>query len=343
VARPGFESHFGITYKNMGTTVMDGSVQLTLDAQMLLVNATPAPSQITGNVLTWNFTDLQLLEARSITVNILVQAIVPIGTELTSTADVNPVANDATPFNNHDTERITVVGSFDPNDKRVEPGEEMTLEQLADGVPLTYTIRFQNTGTFQADKVRITDQLSQLLDISTFQFLGSSHPCTFDLRGNGFLEFVFDMINLPDSTSDEAASHGFVKFSVLPRADLSVGALIQNTAYIYFDFNAPIVTNQVHTEIVMPTGVNAPASPTGHLNIYPNPNAGAFTVLFSSDAADIIELTVIDLQGRTVLQTFAETNSPTHIQLPDVPAGIYFLKGRSKGRLFAGRVVIHKP
>ncbi|MCF8247873.1 MAG: T9SS type A sorting domain-containing protein [Saprospiraceae bacterium] len=342
VPRPGFTSHYGISYKNVGTTVMNGQVQLTMDAQMNFVSADPAPSQVIGTQLIWDFDNLQLLETRSITVDVLVPASVPNGTELTSTVAVYPIVNDANPTNNQDAELVTVVGSFDPNDKRVEPGESLTLEDLAAGTPLTYTIRFQNTGTYQADRVRIVDQLSQLLDVSTFQFLASSHPCTFDIRGYGLLEFDFDMINLPDSTSNEQASHGFVKFSIRPRTDLTVGKLIQNKASIYFDFNLPIITNQVSTQIIELTQIATEIQSALGLHIFPNPNAGDFTVLLESTLDEALDVAVFDLQGRLVLQKNGLTNQPINLSMPEASSGIYFLKGKSGGKILAGRVLIQR-
>ena len=57
------------------------------------------------------------------------------------------------------------------------------------------------------------------------------------------VEFLFADIELPDSNVNEPASHGFVKFKIQQKAGNSSGTRIENTAAIYFDFNAPILTN----------------------------------------------------------------------------------------------------
>jgi hypothetical protein len=49
---------------------------------------------------------------------------------------------------------------------------------------------------------------------------------------------------LPDSTTDEPGSNGFITFTVDQVPDLSNGTIINNQADIYFDFNAPIITNE---------------------------------------------------------------------------------------------------
>ena len=48
---------------------------------------------------------------------------------------------------------------------------------------------------------------------------------------------------MPDSASDPLGSQGWLRFSVETYASLEQDDLLQSTASIYFDFNAPIVTN----------------------------------------------------------------------------------------------------
>ena len=48
---------------------------------------------------------------------------------------------------------------------------------------------------------------------------------------------------LPDSTCCEEDSHGLVSYLIRPLPDLDPGTVIENTAYIYFDNNPPIITN----------------------------------------------------------------------------------------------------
>jgi hypothetical protein len=48
---------------------------------------------------------------------------------------------------------------------------------------------------------------------------------------------------LPDSTTDEPGSQGYVIYRIKPLPTLAFGDVIENTASIYFDENPPIVTN----------------------------------------------------------------------------------------------------
>ncbi|MCI4669910.1 MAG: T9SS type A sorting domain-containing protein, partial [Bacteroidia bacterium] len=67
------------------------------------------------------------------------------------------------------------------------------------------------------------------------------------------VRFRFDPIFLPDSTTDLEGSNGFVKFGIQMMPGLPLGSTIENKAAIYFDFNAPIITNTVVHTLVEPT------------------------------------------------------------------------------------------
>ena len=137
-----------------------------------------------------------------------------------------------------------VTGSFDPNDKTGYPLGVSDSNYIAPNQDLQYVIRFQNTGTDTAFTVVITDTLSMDLNIFSVSPGHASHSYTFRMYGPRVLEWTFDNILLPDSNTNEPESHGFVVFKVAQNSNLLNGTRIQNAADIYFDFNAPVITNQ---------------------------------------------------------------------------------------------------
>lgn len=147
-----------------------------------------------------------------------------------------------------DIECWSVMGSYDPNDKLVRPigvGEEHCISAKDD---LEYVIRFQNTGNDTAFTVRITDMISPYLDMQTFESGVSSHPYKLEIYDKNVVEWTFSNILLVDSTTNEADSHGFVKFKIQQKEGNEEGTKLENQASIYFDFNEPIITNTVfHT------------------------------------------------------------------------------------------------
>ncbi|MEX2484172.1 MAG: T9SS type A sorting domain-containing protein [Brumimicrobium sp.] len=137
-----------------------------------------------------------------------------------------------------------VTGSYDPNDKRGFPLGVTNQNNIQPNQQLQYVVRFQNTGTDTAFTVVIRDTLDTDLNIFTVTPGVSSHNYTFRKYGPRVLEWTFDDIMLPDSTTNEPESNGFVTFTVDQVPDLPNGTIINNQADIYFDFNAPIITNE---------------------------------------------------------------------------------------------------
>jgi gliding motility-associated-like protein len=147
-----------------------------------------------------------------------------------------------------------IMDSYDPNDKQVFPTGVTSAHNIAGDEEMEYVIRFQNTGTDVAYNIVIRDELTPYFDLSTLTIGASSHPCTTTVEGEGTPELVwsFKNIMLPDSTSNEAASHGFVKFKVKLMPNLPKGTVVRNKADIFFDFNSAVETNVVFNTIGIP-------------------------------------------------------------------------------------------
>jgi uncharacterized repeat protein (TIGR01451 family) len=135
------------------------------------------------------------------------------------------------------------IGSFDPNDKTGYPKGFCAAHYIRADQDIEYKIRFQNTGTDTAFNIIIIDTLSNFLSPASVRPGSSSHPYEFELLGEGVVKFSFPSAMLPDSNINEPASHGFVKFTVSPQPNIPMGAVIENYAAIYFDFNDPVYTN----------------------------------------------------------------------------------------------------
>jgi uncharacterized repeat protein (TIGR01451 family) len=140
---------------------------------------------------------------------------------------------------------LPITDSFDPNDKAVSPEGVTDQHYTPTGSRLDYLIRFQNTGTDVAYKVVVTDTLSEHLDVSTLQVGSVSHAYKMQVSGKGrpVLTFTFNNILLPDSNANEPKSHGYLQFSIKPKAGLPEKTRIENLADIFFDYNEPVRTN----------------------------------------------------------------------------------------------------
>jgi hypothetical protein len=157
-------------------------------------------------------------------------------------------------------------------------------------------VRFQNTGTADAIDVRVEDQLDTNLNWSTFRPLAASHNFTTHRNANGRVTFTFANINLPPNSEDEAGSNGFVTFEVKLKAGLNSNYDIYNTAEIYFDFNPPIITNTVMTDLGSLGIVDLAKN---MFVMYPNPAAGGVITQVLDFERFSAEL--CDIQGKKIM------------------------------------------
>jgi uncharacterized repeat protein (TIGR01451 family) len=147
-----------------------------------------------------------------------------------------------------------IIDSFDPNDKQVLPTGITEAHNIKGDEQLEYMVRFQNTGTAEAINVTIRDQLDPALDLSSLQLGLASHQFHFSVEGSDPPELVwkFKNIKLPDSSSNEPGSHGFVKYTIKSLPNPAKGTVIRNKASIIFDFNSPVITNEVFNTVGLP-------------------------------------------------------------------------------------------
>ena len=323
-ARPGFEATYQLVIQNIGTqTVNEILISVNFDNTMQsFISAAPNQSSTTVNQLYFEIASLQPFE--NTTINFTMQTFTPPTVNgddvLNFTATVTPNTNDYTPNDNTFELNQIVVNAYDPNDKQVLQGDEILIEQAGDY--LHYIIRFQNTGTASAINVRIEDVLHESLNWNTLQMVSSSHDFRAEITENNQLAFIFNNINLPHEAADEEGSNGFVAYKIKPVNGLTVGDFITgNEASIFFDFNLPIITNAVETEIVDQLNINE-FNLNNLISIYPNPTNDVLNIKVKDDLI-VEEVKLINLQGRELLSI---KQNLENINLSGLSSGVYLIK-----------------
>lgn len=273
---------------------------------------------LTPNTLTYTIPDFgQLNFYEDIQFYITTDTNAQSGQQVCFNINVTPVLNDSEPANNTLTHCYQVVNSFDPNDKQVHPdGDIYVWDEW-----LNYTIRFQNTGTAPAQHIVITDTLDNNLQESTFAYLGSSHHPFTQINGN-VVKFTFGNINLPDSTSDEPNSHGYIQYKIKVDESLPIGSTIENTAAIYFDFNAPVITNTTYNTVVAPTGFDEINNQ--QLHVYPNPANNQILIKTSNISVLNGTISIHDLTGKSIYSEKFKLNEH-RIDVGYLSKGVYFI------------------
>ncbi|MEL6652074.1 MAG: FG-GAP-like repeat-containing protein, partial [Bacteroidota bacterium] len=247
--RRGFRNSYALTYFNMSTIAAGPStLVMELDKDIIPLSATQPWDSLHDNGPTvsyfWQFDSIPAFEGQTIFVTDSVSTEAEIGRTTLTLGSIGSVNGDADFSDNIVHDYNTIVGAVDPNDILVSPEGDVAATDS-----LTYTIRFQNVGTAPAQRVLILDTLSQHLDWSSLRMLEVSHDYEYSISKEGVLRFVFDYIFLADSNSNEPASHGFIRYQILPNAESDHGATIQNRAAIQFDYSEFLITNTVENRI----------------------------------------------------------------------------------------------
>lgn len=225
---------------------------------------------------------------------------------------------DCAEWNNTDSLNMIVGNSYDPNAKTVGLPTLISPEVQDE---FLYTIYFQNTGTAPAQDIYIIDTLSEHLDWSTFEYLRASHQVGIADLGNGIKKFYFDQIWLPDSTTDFAASNGFVTFKIKEKASNQLGSEIFNTAYIFFDHNDAIITNTTYNINSETLGIENEES-FMDVHVYPNPTRGKLNVVASENMEKLV---VYSMDGRLCKQ-IEPNKRELVLNTSMLKQGMYFLK-----------------
>ncbi|WP_264530262.1 T9SS type A sorting domain-containing protein [Flavobacterium sp. N502540] len=299
-ATPGFDAYYNVLVRNNGNQTATGTVRFTYDAATAeYIQSTPLAASAGFGSVTWNVEGLLPLSEVKYIVKLNLNT--PTDTPPLNANDVlkfSAVANiaqDEVATNDKATLEQTVVNSFDPNDKICLGGDYVRPEHVGDY--MYYRIRFENLGTASAQNIKVTDMIDTTkFDIASLSPVDGSHPFTTRVIQGNQVEFMFNNIQLgfADENND-----GYLVFKIRSLNSLTEGAMLENTASIYFDYNLPVVTNT--SAVTVKTSLHTISFETIKLALYPVP-AGDMVFISIPKQVNVQSVTVYNLLGQSVLE-----------------------------------------
>ncbi|MFN3755244.1 T9SS type A sorting domain-containing protein [Flavobacterium sp.] len=316
-ARPGFDAVYKLVYKNNGNQTETLFANFGFDGTRLqYVSSSAVPYGSSSNSLAWQINNVMPFQSGSILVTLHVNSptdtpAVNIGDGLAFTSFIDVTTDENWTDNAFDYNQI-VVGAFDPNDITCLQGDIVSPTEI--GAYLHYMIRFENTGTFEAENIVVRTEVNAAdFDINSLQLMNASHPVYARINGNT-VEFIFQNILL------ESGGHGNVLLKVKSKSNLQQGDAVNKKANIYFDYNYPVETNEAQT--VFQALSNPDFEVDNSISIYPNPSDGIVNI---KGDFNIKSTELFDIQGR-LLQTNIINDTTTVIDLSSQSSGVYFVK-----------------
>lgn len=245
---PGFAGSVDLVYYNgKGSVVPNGVVTVVYDSLITVNSSVPVftTHNTVTRTLTFNVGNVGPVDTgQHILLNVTPA---PGFTTRKIQCSITPTQNDCNTYNNQFTWFMPLIGAIDPNAKESSTDGRIGFADTA----IDYTIHFQNTGNDTTHFIIVTDTLPDFLDPASVQTMATSHvPYTYSLSGEGIVQWRFDPIYLPDSTTDEPNSHGYVTFRVRVADNPAVNTTLRNKAFIVFDYNDAIVTNTTADTVV---------------------------------------------------------------------------------------------
>lgn len=330
---PGFWSNVFVEYTNYG--FVGDSIVLTFHYDSLLIydntswwSFQPDLIDTVNHVLKYFLSSLPG-DNDDLDLNFYVPIGTPLGTPINNYVTISSLINgpDDDSSNNTSVCQSVVVGSFDPNEKIVNPAGVGPLHAVppTETTDLTYTVNFQNTGTAPAVNVVVVDTLdNDAFVISSLHMINTTHPANIELVEGRILRVHFENIMLADSFNNEPESHGSFTFKIHLQNNLPLGTVIANRAAIYFDFNSPVITNDAFVTLAN-IETSAPIVLSNNFSFYPNPVHDQFFVSLNEKKKCSGKIEVTNTLGQIVFdENFIEKSSLV-IDVEKFPAGIYFL------------------
>lgn len=310
-------AHFNLKNTGYGTI---NKLKLTLIGDPLAVVHSYEAVEERNDTLVFEVSNLKPSENETIDYNITFPGGEHLGKKLKFKIIVDIYENETVVKSISDSIETRIRCSFDPNDKTVTPEGVGQDKLILKNIPLSYLIRFENTGNDTAYTVTVYDTLDPNLDPSTIKILGSSHPLITNVLSGGKVVFHFENIMLPDTTTNKEKAQGFVRFSIEPLKNLADKTVIKNKAGIVFDQNTPVMTNEVYNTLVtkIPEDYLSIKDKKNTISlIYPNPANNHINVRGSVDTS----VEVYDFTGKKILYTQSSS-----INTADWQSGIYIFR-----------------
>ncbi len=339
--RRGFANESVVQASNTGTSdAINAKIEVTYPDGVDLKSASIPWDEVIGNTYIWYIDTFKTGESLTIYLQDSVTTDVSINDELTLSSNIIADGTDVKMSNNTYAQTVVIVGAIDPNDILVTPKGKGSQGFIDGNQLLRYHIRFQNVGTYKASRVVLENKLSQFLDIATFRIESVSHPgFSYVINQDGLLTVKFNQIELPDSTTNEVASHGFFIYTIVPKKTAKGGSRIENNVFITFDYEDPLLSNTV-VNTIRYTG----KPEVSDMIIFPNPAVSDISVIadnITSDKAPVIRsLRILSTDGRVIREISNSEELLIQVQVSDLAPGLYSVLGSDEGgTIYQGKFI----
>jgi len=235
---------------NTGTDSVNINFQIKLPSQLYLDSSYLSYDSLINNIIYYSMDSLSIFENIEFPIMVKPNNSTSVNLNdtlsLTSLINIKSITNELI-LTNFDTMYTIANCSNISNTKTSLLNGLIEHDTIQTSDRIEYIINFQRIGFNTAYEINIIDELHPYLDISTFQFISSSHEPIYSIDNNRNLKFKFENIMLVGSNVDSILSRGYVKFSIKPLSNLEPTQIIYNSASIKFNYSFTYSTEHTNT------------------------------------------------------------------------------------------------
>ncbi|MBX2892004.1 MAG: T9SS type A sorting domain-containing protein [Saprospiraceae bacterium] len=324
---------FKLAATNSGTMpVTNAQLVLHLPRSWKFYKANLAPASVETDSVRWVLNDLSVGASVMIQIEAVAIQIVP-GQAEKIYARINIDHADAYPLNNSFVRECTPGNPILPLSKEVFPMPYLHPDYLALNHRLDYSIIFDYPEA-SGMPFTISDTLSPYLDLQTFALIYSDVPCTWEILDNRIVRFTFT----PDGISKQQR---VVRFSIMPRAGLPIGTLIENTAYLEHPKIPARLSNPSVVAIGYPLPEWNPSRKPNQLQCYPNPATDFSIIVWAEPLQEDGVLEVFNTMGQLLVSHQIRYGfSQFQIPLEAFPTGQYSFRLITEKEKYVGKLIV---
>jgi len=320
--RHGEKSEYTLLVSNWGTLPLS-NLGLSLNIPDNVLDFSSTNATITGTQAKWTIPNLGVNESVKINFSLRNNPVkYKIGDSLKffSFLTISP-KSDIDSIDNRRWMVQRIVGAYDPNQKTSWPEKIVKVGTRE----LRYHIEFENTGNDFARRAEVIDSIDKKLPLHEMVFVSSSHSDKMRIIvKNNVIHWVFEGINLAGATPEKKGGTGYITFKAKIIDNWPTNYTINNKAYIFFDYQDPIVTNvawvsQKDTTVDIPILINTKEA----FKVYPNPANQSLTVENKSES--FIKAEILNILGQKVKAFELSSKQSFTLPMEDLAIGIYFL------------------
>ncbi len=331
---------YTISYQNIGQdSSTNNKILIEFDSILVFTKASIPPSVKDENIIEFKIKDLDVNENGNLELEFYLPCEAKVGQRYCL---ISKIVN----VDCEDSEIVSDTLCLTSIDQRISLAktafiqEDQITEFVEPNKMITYRIEFQNTGFDTINNIKILDTISSFLDIQTLDIVNSSHSNEWKIIDDTLLEVSFENILLPDSTTSNSESIGFVDFDIMQKKDLPINTVIENQGWIEFSSHYPKnKTNLLVLMVKKPDGTEDICD-TFNINVFPQP--------FSTKAK--INITDYNLSEPVLFEVYNSLGKKIHSEIVKsaefdfyrnhLPSGIYYLTIRGRNQLFGSKKLI---